>query len=521
MNRRMSKSASANRSRRAAVAIGAVLVAGVLLRTLQFAGGQSLWHDEIRLAMNVQERGLVDLVSRPLDHEQVAPVGWLALLEGATSVLGVNETALRLVPWLVGIAGLFLFWRVSRRFLSTPALLTGLVLFAFGVGWIWYGASPKQYGADVTVTLLLLWLAFRWRDDPDDVRRGVLAGLGGGIALLLSHPAVMVGFVIGAVLVADWWTTRPRSRPGPLAALGSGWAVGALAATFASLRTVDRDVGGYMEEFHAEGFPPSVSEPLALLLWAPRQIAGSLGHALLFLPGGPLWAIVGLLLAAAVLGAVYLARRHPRRALLLAAPVVAGLLAAALHLLPFRVRLAVYAAAPVLIFAMWGIEALWRRLPGRARHVATALCVLVAAPLVVIVSLFARPPLPTQESREVLTELRARMEPHDTLYVTCGGRFAVPYYGTRVGIDSWEQGECHDDLRTYLREIDAYRGRSRTWVFQMQSHGEAELLREYLGTIGAPRDSIRDAFGMVEARLYDLSDPERLARASAEMFPVE
>lgn len=514
-------STPASRSRVVIVAIGVVLVSGALLRTLQFTGGQSLWHDEIRLALNVEERGMVDLVSRPLHHEQVAPVGWLALLEISTSVVGVNDAGLRLVPWLVGLAALFLFWRVSRRFLSTPAVVTGLILFAFGIGWIWYGASPKQYGADVAVTLLLVWLALGWRDDPDDLRSGALAGLGGGLALLLSHPAVVVGFVIGLVLVADWWTTRPRPRPGPLGAMAGGWAAGALAATVASLATLDRGVGGYMQEFHAGGFPPPLSQPIELLLWAPRQIATVLGHALFYQPFGPLWGIVGLALVAAVAGAIHLARRHPRRALLLAAPIVAGVLAAAAHLLPFRHRLAVYAAWPVLVFAMWGIEALWRGLPGWTRHVATALGVLIAAPLVVAVATVARPPLPTQESRGVLAGLSERLEPGDDLYATCGGRFALPFYGKRVGISAWDQGECHDDLRAYLREIDRYRGGPRTWVFHMQSHGEAELIERYLGTIGVVRDSIPGPHGFASARLYDLSDPARLTRASAGTFPIE
>lgn len=523
MTARSANGSLPNRSRVAIVAIASVLLLGALLRTVQFVSAGSLWHDEVRLALNVEERGLVDLVSRPLDHEQVAPVGWLALLEASTTLFGMNDTALRLVPWLLGLAGLVLFWRVSRRFLSTPAVLTGLLLFAFGIGWIWYGASPKQYGADVTVTLLLVWLALRWRDHSGDLRFGILAGIGGGLALLLSHPAVVVAFVIGTVLVGHRWTSRPRPRAAPLAAMAIGWAAGALKTTTVSLAILDPEVGGYMEEFHAAGFPPPLSEPIGLLLWAPRQIATVLGHALFYLPFGPLWGIVGLVLALAVIGLVHLARRHPRRAILLAAPIVAGLLAAGLHLFPFRHRLAVYAAWPVLVFAMWGIEALWRGLPGRTRHLATVLAVLVSAPLVLIVALRARPPLMTQESRGVLAELDRRREPGDVVYVTCGGRFAVPYYGPDVGIDDWDQGECHGELRPFLREVDAYRGRSRVWLFQMQSHGEAEVLKEYLGAIGTVRDSIPDPWGqgMVEAWLYDLSDPERLASAGAETFPVE
>lgn len=520
----MASSAShGSSSRRALIVVGVVLLAGALLRTAQFVSAGSLWHDEIRLAMNVEERGLVDLVSRPLDHDQVAPIGFLALLEAATTVFGASERALRAGPWLLGLAALFLFWRVSRRFLSPISVITGLAVFAFAIGWIWFGTSPKQYGADITVTLLLVWLALRWRDDPADLRLGVLGGIGGGAAILLSHPAVIVAFLIALVLVVMWWRSEPRLPAAPVAALTSGWAAGALLVTISSLVTLDGGTDTFMREFHAEGFPPSPADPIAFLLWAPRQLAEALGVGLYIQPGGPLWIHVGILCALAAVGLIYLARRHPRFALLLSIPILAGILAAAAQLLPFRVRLAVYAAWPVLVFSMWGIEAIWRSLPGRSRHVATVLAVLVAVPLVLLSTLALRPPLPTQESRGILTELDRRREPNDTIYVACGGRYAVEYYGESAGIGDWDPGECHDDLRAYLHEIDAFRGRPRVWVFQTQSHGEAEALKEYLATIGVVRDSIPDPwrFGMADAFLYDLSDADRLASATAETFPIQ
>lgn len=490
---------------------------------MQFASDNALWHDEIMLARNLQERGLLELIGRPLDYGQVAPAGWLTLQEAATTLLGVNELALRVVPWLVGLAGLLLFWRVARRFLSAPALLAGLVVFACGIGWIWYGASPKQYGADVTVTLLLLWLALRHRDEPGSLRVGLLAGLGGGLALLLSHPAVLVAFVVGCVLLGAWWWDRPRAPVAPLAAMAGGWAAGAGVNAMASLATLDRGVGSYMEAFHAEGFPPPVSEPAALLLWGPRQVASVMGHALFYEPPGPAGLLVGLILVLAAGGAFFLARHHPRRTLIMAAPLVAALLAAAAHLLPFRHRLGVHVAAPLLVFAMWGLEALRRGLPGPWRHAATGLGVVLAAPFLAVVTVLHPPPLPTQESRQVLAELARRMEAGDSLHVTCGGRHAVPFYGPDAGIETWTQGGCHDSLRSYLREVDAHRGHPRLWLFRMQSHGEAELLEDYLGTIGVVRDSIPDPWemDMVRATLYDLSDPTRLGRASAATFPVE
>ena len=65
---------------------------------------------------------------------------------------------------------------------------------------MWYGASVKQYGTDLTVSLFLVWLALRVREHPERLRRAATAGVAGGAAILLSHPAVVTAFVLGCAL---------------------------------------------------------------------------------------------------------------------------------------------------------------------------------------------------------------------------------------------------------------------------------------------------------------------------------
>src|SRR5262245_24302323 len=95
-----------------------ILLLGCTLRTIQYAGHTSLWFDEIALALNIEQRSLGALLSRPLENAQVAPVGFLTAEKAATVLLGPSETGFRLVPWLFSVAALFLFWRVARRMLG-------------------------------------------------------------------------------------------------------------------------------------------------------------------------------------------------------------------------------------------------------------------------------------------------------------------------------------------------------------------------------------------------------------------
>jgi hypothetical protein len=119
----------------------------------------------------------------------------------------------------------------------------------------------------------------------------------------------------------------------------------------------------------------------------------------------------------------------------------------------------------------------------------------------------------------VLAELRARLEPGDAIYVYYSATLAVRFYAPELPI---VPGASHrTDPRGYFRELDALRGRPRVWFFH--THGfpcEPEAIRSYLDAIGIERDRIDDPYGLTGQReaaayLYDLSDPERLARADA------
>jgi hypothetical protein len=285
-------------------------------------------------------------------------------------VLGVTELGLRLAPWVFGLAAIFLFWRVAQRFVSGAALVAGMAIFAVSPALTFYGASVKQYGGDVTVTLLLVFLALRYRERPEDRPTAWVAGTVGGVALLFSHPAVLVSALVGATLLIEWWRSRPRRPLGSLAAMVGGWAAGAAIATVVSLWLRDPTTLAYMRSFWGPrgGFPPPFSNGLTASTWAPRQLFSIFAHFLLFLsPPALVAAVVVPLAALAIVGLIWLGRRMPWPVVLLTTPAVAGLFAAYAGLLPFRHRVGLYAGWAILVAAMGGIEAVRAWLPSRVR----------------------------------------------------------------------------------------------------------------------------------------------------------
>lgn len=513
------------------VGIVLLLALGAGLRSVQYFSRVDMWHDELAVARNIGDRGLVELLSSPLDHHQVAPVGALALYNASSGVFGLSEAGLRFGPWSLSLVALFLFWRVAVRFADGLPLLAAVAMFAVSPALVWYGSSLKPYGGDVAVSLLLVWLALRYVERPDDLGRGIAAGALGGVAILLSFPAVPTAAILAMVLAARWWRKNPRPSVAPLASMSAGWVLAIAVAGWAALRLLDPATDAFMREFWAEDFPPT-SRPLAALTWGFGKLYDVSAHLLVFFPPrGPLaQAIVALPLVLAVVGLGIGFQRRSLAPALLLVPPVAGLSAAFVHLLPFDHRLGLHATWPLLILAAFGLTCLCRALPGRWRLGAQVLAVLMALPLVGMVLLTARPPYRIEAAatvpRSVLTDLAERRLLTDRIYVYTQGRHDMAFYGTRAGIEEWTQGDRHfGDPRGYLREIDALRGEPRVWFFWVRlsrpDRDEPALIRSYLETIGREVERIPDkATVSTGAVLYDLSDPERSNHVSAESFPI-
>src|SRR4029079_18028527 len=85
-----------------AIALGAI-VAGVVLRAIEFTRNRPLWLDEAMLALNIASRPLAQL-ARPLDYDQSAPLLYLWIERIAVTLGGVNERSLRVLPFSRGLA---------------------------------------------------------------------------------------------------------------------------------------------------------------------------------------------------------------------------------------------------------------------------------------------------------------------------------------------------------------------------------------------------------------------------------
>ena len=352
-----------------------LLAAGVVLRLVRFLDRRPLWVDEAMLALNILHRPLHGFF-RPLEDNQVSPLGFLWLEWLASRLLGSAEWALRLIPFLAAVAGLIVFARLARRMLEPGAALLATALAALSPLLIDYGAEVKSYSMDWLAAVLLMHATLTVVDaayQRPALFRWSLVAL---FAALVSTPAPLVIAACGLALLCTPEIRRePRAWLRVIAAALPAVVVVAIhmVSTYDSPRVL-----AFMQSFWANQFLPTALPDLYLR--AVSLVRGFLETALFGLilndlPGKTVTAVVLL----SGLGIVGLFRRSVSRVITLWGPVVFAAGAAVLERWPLTPRLLLFALPAVLLSLAAGLELLTRWLPARARGPALATVGLLLA----------------------------------------------------------------------------------------------------------------------------------------------
>ena len=356
-------------ARRQSQVLWGLISLGVAMRLARYLPSWPLWGDEAFVAANFLDRGYFDLL-RPLEYHQVCPLLFLWIELTAVKLFGFSEHALRLFPFIAGVASLFLFQRMASRILRGVPLMFAVGIFAVSYYPVRHSCEVKPYASDLFASVLLLTLAVEWLSKPKSSAMLWCLALATPFAIALSHPAV---FVAGGVALALLPVAlRQPNRWNWLAYATFGLAlVGTFLLTFAIFTSrqyaVEHGAGG-MGSYWANAFPP-ITRPLALLGWLLDTHTGvTMAHPVGGKNGASTLTLICLVVAAGVL------IRQRRFALLgiFAAPMLLAFVAAALHKYPYggSARVMQY-AAPAICLLMglggatmiaWGRPLWYRRI---------------------------------------------------------------------------------------------------------------------------------------------------------------
>ena len=387
-----------------------IVASAVVLRLLEYFRKDSLWGDEAMLALNIATRPFPDL-ARPLGYAQIAPVPFLWAERILTSLFGVNEWALRVLPLLAGLALCLIFLRIARRVVRPDEAIVALALVAFSSVLIRYSAEVKPYSLDALLSVGLIGSAAELLRSSDTRKSWVLTAGLGMVALLCSMGAVFVCLGIGTALAAQALRTRQWHLLPRLGLMALGWAA-LFGVTYLQLYQEGAGVP-YMRSFWEGSFllPGSahllarVEVAVSELFWATY-------------PGMALLGLNGLTLLLLLLGTVTLWRRgQASDALLLLVPGVAPFAASALGLYPIAMRLLLFAAPLLLMLTAVGVSSVSHAVSRASHRVPThwvpALLLLPAITTAIASGLQER----DQQMAPLLRRLAERWGSADAVYV--------------------------------------------------------------------------------------------------------
>jgi hypothetical protein len=502
-------------------ALAAILAAGIVLRLVAYGTGRSLWLDEASLASSIITRSYAGLL-RPLDYDQVAPIGFLVVERLAVAAFGPNEYALRLLPLVAGIGALFLFRRIAERCLAPGGVLLALALFSLSSHLIYFSSEAKPYSSDVAVALLLMLAAVEVRRRGTvTVRSGLTLALVGGAAVWFSQPSALVLGGIALGLTAAYARERDWGAVRRLGAVYALWGVSFVPAYLQSLRYLTNRE--YMDAFWRTGFltlpPSSLRDLQSLYATFDRVFADPLGLAASDPLGVPVPHVGIVPKVAAFAGAAWVLKRRESAWAVVLAPVAAALAASALRLFPFGSALAatgrviLFLVPSLLLLVAAGAEALRTRVRVAGPGV---YLFLLAWPVYPLARSF---PYRREEMNDAVAYIRQHRRVDDGVYVYFGARNAFRFYGPQHGFTAgtYVVGECAPDAPLhYLRTLEGLRGRKRVWLVFTQVHAafgadERDVALAYMNSLGAEVREFRPPG--VSVHLYEL-ETARAGRAS-------
>lgn len=344
------------------------LALGIVWRLTRYFLRFPVWGDECFICLNMVDQTYLGLTG-PLRCSQVAPVLFLWGEFTAFLTLGSSEMALRLLPMLAGLTGLFLFWHLATLLLQPLARTLAVGFLAVAIWPVSMCSLIKPYSLDLCMATAMLVLAVHWLRNPEQQRWLWYLSLLTPVALFASYPAVFIaGSVSLALLPAAWKSPSARIRLAFLAyniVLFASFLANYYVVGLSQLDRQHGTVNAYLLDYWADGFPPR--HPLEFLQWFFLTHVGQL----FAYPIGGSNGLSTVTTVVFLLGihAVWRSRQSDLLVLSLT-PFVLGLVAAFLHKYPYGAsgRLSQHVAPIICLLAgvgtAWVIERfaspLWR-----------------------------------------------------------------------------------------------------------------------------------------------------------------
>ena len=460
------------------------------------------------IALNLINRSYLELFET-LDYNQAAPLGFLFIEKSLVQLLGDNEYVLRFLPFLAGIASLFLFYQLANKYASKSAVPIAVLLFSCSRYLIYYTTEVKQYSSDVMVALGFCLILAPQHSKLLTQRQLFTFAILGTAGIFLSHPAVLV--LAGIELSQLLFTAAKRRRQIIFNRLSIyiTWLIAfGLVYAFNIRATMGNDS-------LVQGWESRYPDSWLDIIW----LFDSFGK-FFYNPLGFKSPFDGIAIFAFLIGCIAFYRHNRPVMAMLLLPFGTTFLAAYLHAYPFKNRLVLFLVPFAILIIAEGIHFLLAQFKQNRYYIGLLgllLLVSLALPNLNRTRRLTITPYLRQEVRPLIEYVQTNREPNDILYVHQSGQHSFRYYAGKYGLsenDYMLGGQkiflspsrfSQEGFEALHREIAQLRGQPRVWFMISNSWDvEESTLVAYLDQSGKQLDKVQQADATVY--LYDLRD---------------
>lgn len=174
-----------------------ILITGISMRASIFFKNPALWIDEALTANKLIHSPIKSLVMPDAAAQEMTmhayPFGFLALSQFVIILFGLTEMTLRLIPFLSGIMALFIFRRIAQHLFNPPWDLWSFAMFAICNPLILHSVELKPYSSDVLICVCLILTAIKVMNQKNrpPAAHYIVIGI---FSLITSFPAVFLIF---------------------------------------------------------------------------------------------------------------------------------------------------------------------------------------------------------------------------------------------------------------------------------------------------------------------------------------
>jgi len=490
-----------------------LIAIGIILRLRPYLANRSLWGDEASLAVNIVDRSFVGLTQKLAFH-QAAPLGFLFIEKLSIILLGNTEYSLRLFPLFSGILAVYLMYRIARENFGVTGIFS-VLMFAVNSWLVFYSSELKQYGSDVTIALLLVYLSIRCLKENTRLKDFIWLGVAGIVTIWISHTSIFILAGIGLVLVLEK-IMREKFVPFVwLLGLGASWLISFGVEYIVALQYTVADIP--LQTFWQKNFVP-------LPPWSnPQWFVKTYYFFLLIIMSRTDQAVSLLVSALTFIGILSLFIKKRNLALLIILPFIMALVASAMHTYPLTYRFMLFLIPFALLLMAEGVERIYLFIAKWQRSIALILCgIPVMVLLWISISKAAvdfKSPQTISEIKPVMKYVGENRSPQDIIYLYYGAVPGFMYYAPFYDFDNldpdhivmgvWRQNETKA-FEHFFEDVDGLKGKGRVWFIFVEivacggCEGDKQVVfTNYLDNYGTMLDSIQDIKSA--AYLYDLN----------------